>query len=213
LELPKQMHQAGVEVGEHSLSATSQLTGVSMENLSTAARLMASAERPIIVYGKGITQGGSSDAMQSVADLAQVSGAKLLCPRGKSNSLAAQTLGLTRRFQVNGQQAVFLALGDDDTNPQMMQEIEHAPFLAVQASYRSEATDRADVILPVEMWAESEGHYINMEGRVQEARRAITAPAGVLSSLASLQQLADCLGVALDSQWNEQFIRREPVAA
>jgi formate dehydrogenase major subunit len=203
----------GFEAGNYTLSATSQVTGVSMENLAAAARLMASAEHPIIVYGKGITQGGYSEVMQSVADLAQVSGAKLLCPRGKSNSLAAQTLGLTGRFQGNGQQAVFLALGDDDTNPQLMQEIEHAPFLAVQASYRSEATDRADVILPVEMWAESEGHYINMEGRVQEARRAITAPAGVLSSLASLQQLADCLGFALDSQWNEKFVRREPVAA
>jgi formate dehydrogenase major subunit len=55
----------------------------------------------------------------------------------------------------------------------LIQRLEQAPFLVVQASYASELTEQADVVLPVEIWAEQEGHYLNLEGRLQKAVRTL----------------------------------------
>ena len=69
------------------------------------------------------------------------------------------------------------------------------PFLAVQASYVSPLTERADVVLPVEIWSEQEGSYLNMEGRLQWAKAGVQAPEGVRSNLGVLQDLAAELGL------------------
>ncbi len=47
------------------------------------------------------------------------------------------------------------------------QAIEKVPFLAVAGTVPSETTERADLVLPVAAWAESDGHFVNMEGRAQ----------------------------------------------
>ena len=47
------------------------------------------------------------------------------------------------------------------------QAVEKLPFLAVAGTVPSETTERADLVLPVAAWAESDGHFVNMEGRAQ----------------------------------------------
>ncbi len=47
------------------------------------------------------------------------------------------------------------------------QAIEKVPFLAVAGTVPSETTGRADLVLPLAAWAESDGHFVNMEGRAQ----------------------------------------------
>jgi len=54
------------------------------------------------------------------------------------------------------------------------------------------------VVLPVEMWAEQEGHFVNLEGRVQTAQKALTAPEGVRSNLDVLVDLAARMGFTVD---------------
>ena len=88
-----------------------------------------------------------------------------------------------------------MALGDDTPSQRLIQRLEKAPFLAVQASYVSRLTAMADVVLPVEMWAEQEGHYLNLEGRLQKANRVLTAPEGVRSNADALEALAGKLGL------------------
>jgi NADH dehydrogenase/NADH:ubiquinone oxidoreductase subunit G len=47
------------------------------------------------------------------------------------------------------------------------QAVEKVPFLAVAGTVPSDTTERADLVLPVAAWAESDGHFVNMEGRAQ----------------------------------------------
>jgi len=137
----------------------------------------------------------------------------LISVKGQANSIAAAQYQLNQPFKANGRQAVFIALGDDDPGQKLIQAFEKAPFLAVQATYVSQLTAKADVILPVANWAEEDGHFVNMEGRIQQALKAIVPPANVLSNEASLQALAAKLGILPANTWKEALTRQAAVVA
>ena len=143
-----------------------------------------------------------------MVELGKQANAALISVKGEANSLAAAQYRLEKPFQMNGHQAVFVALGDDTPSQSLVQRLEKAPFLAVQASYVSRLTAQADVVLPVEMWAEQEGHYLNMEGRLQQAARALTAPEGVRSNAEAIQALAEKLGIQPDANWEAALCAR-----
>lgn len=191
------------------LTRAAEAAGVSEVDLLAAAGMIGLAEKPVFVYGKGITDnGGSPAALRQLITLGEQAGAALLSIKGEANSVAAALYHLDKPFQVNGHQAVFVALGDDYPSQRMIQRLEGAPFLAVQASYASRLTAMADVVLPVEMWAEQEGHFINLEGRVQKAKPALTAPQGVRSSDQALRDLAHLLGVETSQPWQAALNQR-----
>jgi len=100
---------------------------------------------------------------------------------------------------------VFLALGDEKPSQKLVQQAQGAPFVVVQAAYASQVTAAADVVFPVETWAEQEGHFVNIEGRAQEARRGLTPPDDVWSSLRVLQSLAQKMGYELTADWQKGF--------
>lgn len=186
----------------YTLEAVSQKTGVPVDQINAVARVIGSAEKPAIIYGKGGTGNGSAKVLRALAALARLVGVPaLVSPKGKANSLTAHRYGLDKTFEPQGFKAVYLALGDDEPGPQLVEALKNVPFLAVQASYTSPLTEQADVVLPVEMWAEQEGHYLNLEGRLQEARPGLKAPQGVWSSLKVLRTIAKRLDVKLDSNW------------
>ncbi|RME77392.1 MAG: 4Fe-4S dicluster domain-containing protein, partial [Chloroflexi bacterium] len=173
--------------------AVGQKTGVPAADIEAAASAIAAAQRPVFVYGKGLTRNHATDALKALVELARASGALngeysgLLSVKGEANSLAAYLYGLDKPFAVNGHQAVYLALGDDYPSRRLIQRVENAPFLVVQASYASELTAKADVVLPSEMWAEQEGHFINLEGRIQTTKRGLTPPEEVRSHVDILE--------------------------
>jgi NADH-quinone oxidoreductase subunit G len=51
--------------------------------------------------------------------------------------------------------------------------LEGLDFLVVADMYETETTALADVVLPLSSWAEYDGYYVNLEGRVQLASRAL----------------------------------------
>ena len=55
----------------------------------------------------------------------------------------------------------------------------------------------ADVILPGSAWSEKDGTYVNTEGRVQYAEKAVFAPGDAREDWTILRALADALGVAV----------------
>jgi NADH dehydrogenase/NADH:ubiquinone oxidoreductase subunit G len=81
----------------------------------------------------------------------------------------------------------------------------------VQASYESALTERADLVLPVSIWAEEAGHALNLEGRVQFAEAALTAPEGVRSNLDLLNEVAKLLNVKLNDDWRTALTARTSV--
>jgi formate dehydrogenase major subunit len=196
------------------LNEAVKATGIPAETFVSIGREIAAASKPVIVYGKGVTANDKAlEIHAEIKSLAGMAGAALVNPKGKANSLAAVLLGLDRAFAPQGCQAVYLALGDDAPAPHLIERVKDAPFLAVQASYVSPLTEQADVVLPVEMWAEQEGHFLNLEGRLQEARRGLQAPTGVRSNAAVLQDLANCLGAGLQEDWKNELADRLPVLA
>ena len=183
-----------------------------MEDYQAAAKVLASAEKPVIIYGKGVTT-KSTTALKALVVLARLTGATMVSAKGGANSLAAAQYRMDQVFQMNGHQAAFIALGDDKPSRRLIQRLEKAPFLVVMASYTSQLTSMADVVLPVTTWIEQEGHYLSLDGHLQKATAALTAPEEILTSEAVLNTIAGHLGVTLAMDWKDQLFERvAPVA-
>ncbi len=192
-----------IDLRRYALDAVSARTGIPAETLHALAHSLASASKPVLIFGEDLGHDNSAAIVKTLADLATALGenATVLSPKGGANSVAAALYGLESNFKLNGQQAVYVAIGDDQLNPNQIQRLKGIPFLAVQSAYASPLTEMADVVLPVEMWSEQEGHYVNLEGRLQVTHKAIAAPDGVRSNLEALTGLAEHLGYNLDVDW------------
>jgi formate dehydrogenase major subunit len=195
---------------EKTLADAVEKTGIKAEDFLRTAHAIASAKKPVFIYGKGITAKNSDLALKALLDLARLTGAltddysAVLNTKGQANSVAAAQYGMDKPFEVNGHQAVYIALGDDVPSQRLIKRMEKAPFMVVQASYISQLTAMADVVLPVEMWAEQAGTYVNLEGRIQEAIKSIPAPEDVWSNEAVLNAIADQLGISVNGdKWME----------
>jgi formate dehydrogenase major subunit len=187
-------------------------TGLGLEQLTQAARTLANSVTPVILYGTGITAQRDETLVEELYKLAVLVGAVdqerlgLLSVKGQSNSLTAALLGLDQVFNLNGQQAVYVALGDDRVSPSLMERVARAPYLVVQASYESKLTEQADVVLPVTIWSEQEGHYINLEGRVQKSEKVLSASENVRDNVAVLNELATRMNISLESDWRQAIL-------
>jgi len=84
--------------------------------------------------------------------------------------------------------------------------LERVPFLAVAGSIPTELARRADVVLPLAAWAESDGHLVNMEGRAQRYYAGATRPGGVYDDW---RLFAELLGEPLDQGGFEAALRAE----
>ncbi len=201
--------KVALDLGGVTPETAAKATGLTPEVLRGVAKRLVVARKPAFVYGKTLTA-KSTTALKALGALAELIGAphSIVGIKGDANSLVSAQYGLDGPFKLNGQQAVFLALGDDTLSPDLHKQLEGAPFLAVQASYFSKVTAAADVVLPVEMWAEQEGHFVNLEGRIQSTKKALVAPEGVASNEKVLYDLAKNLGFEPKGDWKEKLSRR-----
>ncbi|NTW12186.1 MAG: molybdopterin-dependent oxidoreductase, partial [Anaerolineales bacterium] len=103
------------------------------------------------------------------------------------------------------------ALGDDFVSKRLVAKLEKVPYLVVQASYGSALTERADLVLPVSIWAEEAGHALNAEGRLQFAEAAVTAPEGIRTNVDVLKEVARALGVTVSDDWRAALTKRTSV--
>jgi formate dehydrogenase major subunit len=200
-----------------ALEKSSHTTNIRSDEFVETAKIIANADKPVFIYGKGVTANGGPEAVKALIDLANVAGvisdnhSSLINVKGKANSLAAAQYHLDTPFVINGHQAAYIALGDDEPSQRLLQSIKKAPFVVVQASFVSQASALADVVLPVENWMEQEGHFVNLEGRLQNASKAINAPEDVWSNEAVIKAVAAKLGVKVNSEgWKNQLTQRVP---
>ena len=184
------------------LAAAAKSTGISEDDLISAAGVIGSGEHLAFVYGETL----DVNTLRKLVALAEKTGAAVVGVKGQANSLAAAQYRLDKSFKLNGHQAVYLALGDEDPAQTLVEAVQKAPFLAVQASYASTITEQADVVLPVETWSEQEGTYINLEGRVQRAVRSLQPMGDVRSNAAVLDELAGRLGAHLSGNWQQALM-------
>jgi len=194
-------------------------TGISLEKLTQTARILANSITPVILFGKGITAQRDECLVEELYKLAVLVGAVdseragLISLKGETNSLTAALLGLDQVFELNGQKAVFAALGDSRVSKSLAERISKAPYLVVQASYESELTQQADVVLPVTVWSEQEGTYINLDGHIQNTTKILASPETVRDNLAVLNELAAQMNISLNSNWKEAILARQSSVA
>jgi formate dehydrogenase major subunit len=177
--------------------------------IAEAAKMLKMAKKPMFVYGAKVQLAD----LKALTSLAKAANARLLGMKGGANSLAAAQLGLDGSFKLNGHKAVYAALGDEDPAPALVEKLAKAPFLAVQASYASALTEKADVVLPAANWSEQEGHYVNLEGLLQQSVKVVDAPEGVRSNQAVLAAVGEAVGAKVNGGWKQALTARvSPVA-
>ena len=196
------------------IAAAVQSSAVEQGTLERAARMLAQAISPVILFGKGVTASRDEKLVQALLDLARLTGAVdgerngLISVKGEANSLAAAQLGLDAQFALNGQQAVYAAIGDDYVSKWLLERVSQAPYLVVQASYASKLTEKADVVLPVGLWSEQVGHYLNLDGRIQTAEKAVNAPENVRENSAVLAEVAMRMNMPVKQNWQTALQER-----
>ncbi len=214
LELAKADAADLPDLARYTLDTVSKTTGIDADTIIAVGKMLVSAQKPSFVYGKGLTRNNSEAALSALLKLARLVGAlddersSVLSLKGEANSLGAYLYGLDKPFQVNGHQAVYLALGDDHVSQRLVDRLKEVPLVVVQASYVSPVTEMADVILPSEMWAEQEGHYVNLEGRLQEIHRGLIPPEEARSHVDILEAVAAQLDFSLDEDWQGELSQR-----
>jgi NADH-quinone oxidoreductase subunit G len=89
---------------------------------------------------------------------------------------AIPTTGLDARAMVDKPRAGYLVMGVEtelDMGPAATAAIRRSEFTVALAAYRSATTDAAHVILPIGPFTETQGTFVNMEGRAQSFNAAV----------------------------------------
>ena len=169
---------------------------------------MNAAERPaVILGGAALAQGALGSALKLVDTFGLVKDAASTGSGQDWNGFnvlhmsAARMGSLMLGFTMPGGMGelagkapkVLLSLGAD--------EMDYEPFADSLKVYIGHHGDRgahaADIILPAASYAEKDGTYVNIEGRVQFAEKAVFAPGDAREDWTILRALADALGVSV----------------
>ncbi len=193
--------QNKTNISAAELQSNAQKTGLSTDDYLDAAYVIASGEKPVIVYKDG-------ESIESLKQLADLINAKLFCLKGNANSLAASQLQLDKSLKLDGNKILYVINGDEDLTQKSIKEFEKVPFKVVQSAYASSLTSIADVVLPSTNWLEQEGHYISADGTVFEAKRALVPADETLTPFKTLDMLANSLDVELSSEWKKDIHHR-----
>jgi NADH-quinone oxidoreductase subunit G len=160
----------------------------------------AKAERPAVIVGGGGIAAGALDPALTLADEWKLvregwNGFNVL--HFSAARMGALMLGFAQKGGmadlVAAKPKVLLALGAD--------EVDFAQFDGSLKVYIGHHGDKgahaADVILPAAAYTEKAGTYVNTEGRVQMADKAVFAPGDAREDWTILRALADALKVSV----------------
>ena len=170
-----------------------------LQNLpAEVTEAFAAAERPAVIMGGAAFAKGALHAVLAAAE-------RLGCVKDGWNGMnslhfsASRMGGLMLGFAQKGgmkdivaaKPKVVLVLGAD--------EMDFEPFADSLKVYIGHHGDKgahaADIVLPAASYAEKDGTYVNTEGRVQFAEKAVFAPGDAREDWTILRALADAIGV------------------
>ncbi len=183
-----------------SIDEVAKATGISRERLELLAEMYGESQAAVTIYGDGVTE-HQPGIITSLLNLAQITGnqvgdkLRVLSLKSGVNSRGAWSLGLAEKGW--GQERVrgcYLLLGDAMPDEAAVRRLRRAEFSVVQASYPSEATECAEVVLPSPIWAERAGTYTALDGKILQAKRLLEPKAGVMSDEEIFIRLAKKLG-------------------
>ncbi|HVI27313.1 NADH-quinone oxidoreductase subunit NuoG [Hansschlegelia sp.] len=213
----KRWRRGGVRVGlvgervdltygaEHLGAGPETLTEL-VEGKHSFGKVLAEAERPLIIVGAGAAAGeGGAAVLSAAAKLAKNAGALAAGWNGfavlhaAASRVGALDLGLVpgeggltaREMAQAGALDLLFLLGADEI------DVQPGAFVVYVGTHGDRGAHRADVILPGAAYTEKSGLYVNTEGRVQLANRATFAPGEGREDWAILRALSEQVGARL----------------
>ncbi len=186
---------------ELDLSKVFEMTGITREELEEAFALLSETEDVAFLFGIGLTQhawGGQN--MAALWNLALQTKAQLF-PLGLENNLRGvleigqNSLGKGLRFN-----QIFPAASSGDlkalylAGPVPYLKKAKLEFLVIQDSFVNENFKLADAVLPASTFAETDGTFINGEGRVQRFKKVIDPLGDAKQDWWIISQLARRMG-------------------
>jgi assimilatory nitrate reductase catalytic subunit len=175
-----------------------QVTGVSVADQRTCARMLARAAGAYVLTGRGThRQPAAADAVTGWLNLSLAlglpgsPGAGFGCLTGQGNGQGVLQNGRLAECGSPGRANItlrgMLVFGARPRLPEL-------DLLVVADTVLSETARAADVVLPVTRWAEATGTVVNLEGRLLLRPGAIEPPEGVRADLAVLHGISIRLG-------------------
>jgi formate dehydrogenase major subunit len=161
-----------------------------LEEAEKAVAASERSEKPVILCGEDCSP-------EAVHALEKLNGkAKWIPLQSGVNSGTAVSLGLNGAFRASDLDLLYVISGDAvlDASP-ILSGLPKKSSIIVQAVYRSDLTDRAEVVLPAAPWLERSGTFTNTFGLTQIARGARKAQGEARADWEILQMLAGNFGI------------------
>lgn len=163
-----------------SLLTRRQISGVREEDLKAVARLLAENHPVVFLFGSSLVdQAGNETGLRALSILARLSGARVIPLPLEINERAAFELWqqspinllpldqLHREIKEGRRKALYFA-GEIPALKEKTWD-----FLVIQDSYLNDHIPLADVVLPAATFAETEGTFVNVEGRIRKFKTLI----------------------------------------
>lgn len=174
--------RTSLESAGRTIGASSAETA--REDLDSAARLLHETGPTVFLIGPGLVWGpDTARLVRALWNLALLSEARIIPLAVENNERGVLEIwppgSMDEAFEVrvgeglgkNRSGALYLAGNLSGTA-----EMAVPDFLIVQSCYESGAGGTAQVLLPAATWAETEGTFINAEGRIQRFQRLVDPP-------------------------------------
>ena len=193
---PDDLARLGYAVAHHIDPSAPEVDGLGEDDAALASRIaraLMDAEKPLVVSGTGALSEPVLRAAQSVAVALKKSGrpSSLFLAAPECNSLGLGLMGGP------GIEEALEAAGDEETEAVIVLEndlsrrMDRERFQSFSSSVRhlvvidhvaTETASRASLLLPAAPFAQSDGTYVNTEGRAQKSFRAFPAGGQVKES-------------------------------
>ena len=206
--------EVGQALSKYTPEFVEDWTAIRPNELQRVAQIYASAERPIIVYGRGITKPQDPAVLVSLMNLALLTGnvepdkLRILGLRKGGNAQGVADLGVFSDFDLDSLdpahiRALYILTGDMpvEVNEDLLERLQQLEFLAVQGCYPGPLAEIADVLLPATLWVERDGTMTNLEHWLQGFEPILDATpvmGGFQDDWDVLSAIAERMGRGLD---------------
>jgi len=187
-------------VGGYGIGEVVRTTGIEKDSLELIAEIYGQAECGVIIYGEELLKRHDASLVTAILNLANITGnqvgdkLRVISLKPRANSRGAWELGLAKGIKQDKPKALYLLLADELVGEELLSWLRRIDFLVVQASYHSPVTSMADVVLPSPIWAEREGKYVSMDGRVLESKQVLQLKDGLPQDREILIEISKKLG-------------------
>ncbi len=192
------VHPSGtvpVAAGSAAAVCAALASGDPPKELRTTARSLKRAAKVSLVWSQDDPSGGAHIA--ALADKLGEKASVYYLPRTANGRAVAEAWGSADTPAAEGEIGALIVSGDEAaSDPQVRELAERARFVLTTTTFENELTLWSHVVLPGTSYLERDGTFVNLEGRPQRLRRAVSPPNE--DELAFFADLAGRFGIRVD---------------